>query len=95
MKTPQPKDPITAEEIWKIHRAALGGRSGVTGAQLPLTLAECNSAVKLSHFGIALGIARRHGLPDPLVPQDVTDEQVKEIHRRLDDAGLLPWSTSG
>ncbi len=50
--------PITAELLWLIHRAALGGVSAATGDKLPETLAENKfKAVKMSHYGMAVVMA--------------------------------------
>lgn len=76
-------DTITAEFLWRQHRAALGGKSAVTGAALPETLADCNAGVQGSHWGMAAAVSRVLGLHDPPLPPLVTPEAAADISRRL------------
>ncbi len=78
-----PKPGITAEFLWGQHRAALGGRSAVTGAALPETLHECNAGVQGSHYGMAAAVNRLLGLDDPPLPPLVTHKRAEEIERSL------------
>ncbi len=82
--------PITAELLWHIHRTALGGVSGATGAPLPEQLEDVKFiAVKQSHYGMALVIARSTGAEDPPLPQGMTEAERDEVIRRLDEKGFL------
>jgi hypothetical protein len=74
---------ITAEFLWRQHRAALGGKSAVTGAALPETLHDCNAGVQGSHYGMAAAVNRFLGLNDPPLPPLVTPERAEEIQRSL------------
>ena len=44
---------VTPEMFWQFRRAQLGGKSAVTGQELPKTLAECNPAVQADHYAQA------------------------------------------
>lgn len=81
--------PITAEFLWINHRAALGGKSAVSGAPLPEYLSECNAGVQGSHWGMACAVARALRMSgvdvaDPPRPEKVTDEEAERIQRSLD-----------
>ena len=52
------KAPLTADFLWHIHRAALGGKSSVTGAALPADLAGCPPGARAAHYAMALAAAR-------------------------------------
>lgn len=81
---------ITAEILWMIHHAALGGVSGATGAALPERLDHVKfPAVRQSHYGMALVIARSTGGNDPPLPSDMTELERDEVIRRLDAKGFL------
>lgn len=83
--------PITANELWRIHHAALGGVSAATGAKLPEWLENVEfSAVKLAHWAMALVMARRAGLGDPLPPSGLKHDDEVLVLRRLAAANLLP-----
>lgn len=45
---------IDAEILWRWHREALGGRSSVTGAELPQTLAGAPPGARLARAGSGL-----------------------------------------
>jgi hypothetical protein len=82
---------ITAELLWLVHRAVLGGVSAATGDPLPPTLAENKiHAVKLSHYGMALVAARLAGQRMLPLPDGVTMAEAQMIGQRLGKAGLLP-----
>lgn len=80
----KPNDLITAEFLWTNHRSILGGRSSVSGAELPMTLAECGSGPQGAHWGMAAAVARLFDLPEPPLPPGVTEEAAAEIRMRLD-----------
>jgi hypothetical protein len=61
------KAPITANLLWTIHRAALGGKSSVTGAELPRYLDECPPGARAAHYAMALAAAW-HVDPTATVP---------------------------
>lgn len=77
------KPGITAEFLWRQHRAALGGKSAITGAALPVTLHECNAGVQGSHYGMAAAVNRMLGLDEPPLPPLVTPDRAEEIRRSL------------
>jgi hypothetical protein len=82
-----------AHTLWRIHHTALGGVSGATGAKLPETLDEVQfPAVRMSHWGMAVVIARHTGEPDPPLPAGMTEAERDEVLLRLDEKALLPWS---
>lgn len=74
---------ITAEGIWQLHRAALGGTSAISGAALPVRLEDCPAGVQAAHWGIALGICQVLALPDPPLPASVTLVDAEHIRARL------------
>lgn len=84
---------VTAEKLWLVHRAALGGVSAATGAALPVTLDEVPfPAVKAAHWGMAVVVCRFRLQGDPPLPAGMTAAEAQTILARLDEAGLLPWS---
>lgn len=76
------KAPLTADFLWHIHRAALGGRSSVTGAELPATLDVCPPGARAAHYAMALAAARHI---DPAatipVPAGVSPEEAERVER--------------
>lgn len=44
---------VTPDMFWQFRRSQLGGKSAVTGQELPKTLAECNPAVQADHYAQA------------------------------------------
>jgi len=82
---------ITAEQLWLVHRTALGGVSAATGDQLPETLADNKfPAVKMSHYGMALVMARLANMADPRPPEGLTQWDCESVIHRLRQADLLP-----
>ncbi len=59
--------PLTADFFWLVHRAALGGRSSVTGAELPASLDACPPGARAAHYAMALAAAR-HADPAACIP---------------------------
>ena len=74
---------ITAEFLWRQHRAALGGRSAINGAELPVTLADCPPAVQASHWGMAAAVALALGHDEPPIPAAVTPEMAARTRASL------------
>jgi hypothetical protein len=76
----QIKAPLTADFLWHIHRAALGGKSSVTGAPLPETLADVPPGARLAHYAMALAAAR-HAEPGASVPvpAHLSPEEVERV----------------
>lgn len=73
---------MSAEKVWEIHRAILGGRSSATGAELPQVLAAAPQGAQAAHYGIALACARDAGRSDPAPPPGLPRgdaERVREI----------------
>lgn len=82
---PEPILPISPETLWLIHRAALGGKSAITGAELPATLADCPKAVQAAHYAMALGASTRSagGLCSPPASGVLSEEEIEEIGKRV------------
>lgn len=78
--------PLTADFLWTIHRAALGGRSSVTGAELPASLAETPPGARAAHYAMALAAARH---VDPAasipMPEGVSPEEAVRIAILVDE----------
>lgn len=74
---------ITADFIWRAHRAGLGGKSAVTGAPLPEKLTDCNPGVQAAHYGIALAAARFFGGEDPPVPEGVSEAEARRVRSEV------------
>mgnify|MGYP000852492632 FL=1 len=74
---------ITAEFLWRQHRAALGGRSAISGAPLPETLAECAPGVQASHWGMAAAVSRLLGHDEPALPVAVTPQEAERVRASL------------
>lgn len=82
----QIKAPLTADYLWHVHRAALGGRSSVTGAELPQTLANCPPGARAAHFAMALAAARwANPDADLPVPDGVTPEEAERVRQLVAD----------
>jgi hypothetical protein len=74
------KAPLTADFLWHIHRAALGGKSSVTGAELPASLDGCPPGARAAHYAMALAAAwhvdRSSAVP---VPAGVSPDEATQI----------------
>ena len=81
------RNTITADFLWMKHRAALGGRSAISGAELPPTLTDCKPEVQASHYGIAVAIAAELDLDLPPVPPGVSEELATTMRQRVLSAG--------
>lgn len=78
---------IDAETLWQWHRASLGGRSSVTGAPLPETLAGAPVGAQAAHHAMALGIARAEGCPEPEAPAGLPEAEIERVRALM--AGLV------
>lgn len=74
---------VTPEDLWRAHRAALGGKSAVTGAPLPAQLDECPPGVQGSHWGMSLAVAYELGAPEPSPPAAVSLDEQERIRRAV------------
>lgn len=89
---------VTPEMFWQFRRAQLGGKSAVTGQELPKTLAECNAAVQADHYSqacyafasyelsrasVATWLYEKDTLMIVEVPRDVTSEIASDIRHRV------------
>ena len=74
---------ITAEFLWRQHRAALGGKSSVSGAPLPETLDQCPPGAQAAHWGMAAAASRLLGHPEPPIPAAVTPEEAQRVRASL------------
>jgi hypothetical protein len=74
---------VTAEFLWRQHRAALGGRSSVSGAELPETLAECPTGARAAHWGMALAVSLLLGHEEPPLPAGVAPEEAERVRGAL------------
>lgn len=77
------KNVVTAEFLWRQHRAALGGRSSVSGAELPKTLAECPPGARAAHWGMALAVSILLGHEEPPLPEGVTPEEAERVRKSV------------
>jgi hypothetical protein len=84
---------ITADFLWTIHRACLGGKSSATGAPLPETLAGAPPGARSAHYAMALAAAR---VTDPGAcvepPADITPEEDERVRRLVDEMVPKPKS---
>jgi len=56
MQGDKPKYPeckLTPDMLWEFRREILGGKSAVTGSELPKALDECNQGVQEDHYAQA------------------------------------------
>lgn len=74
---------ITAEFLWRNHRLVLGGKSSITGAPIPETMAECSPGPQGAHWGMALAVARAQGAPEPPVPPGVSAGEAARIRQTI------------
>ena len=80
------KAPLTADFLWYVHRAALGGKSSVTGAELPQTLSSCPPGARAAHFAMALAAARwANPDADLPVPEGVTPDEADRVRQLVTD----------
>jgi len=78
-----PLPTITAEDLWLVHSAALGGKSAITGQSLPPSLSVCPSGVKASHYAMALYAAIATGAEEPPVPPGLSAEQAESVAAKV------------
>ena len=81
--SPRTAPQITATFMWTQHRAVLRGKSAVNGADLPETLAECPAGVQAAHYGLALAAARLYEMPEPAVPEGMSEEDAYRVQRAV------------
>lgn len=74
---------ITAEFMWVQHRSVLGGKSAMSGDELPATLAECKPGVQEAHYGLAVAAARLYGDEDPAPPPGIMEEAAARVRMRV------------
>lgn len=97
-----PQCRVTPEMFWQFRRQQLGGKSAVTGDELPNTLAKCNAAVQVDHYAqacyamasYAIATSRHAGVVvddlDPVpVPPGVSEREAIEIRRRAIEQTLI------
>jgi hypothetical protein len=74
---------LTADFLWHIHRAALGGKSSVSGAELPRTLDGAPSGARAAHYAMALAVADMMSDPSHTirvpVPAGVSPEEAERV----------------
>lgn len=79
---------ITAANLWLIHSIALGGKSAVTGADLPATINDCLEGVQASHYAMACAVATAYGDPDVVpVPPKVSEERARSLREQAQRQG--------
>lgn len=83
---------ITTDILWRIHRAALRGRSSVTGDDLPEDISGCPLGAQAAHWAMALGAARLSGSPHPDAPGGLSDAEQHRIRVAVDRV-VRPRST--
>ena len=89
---------VTPEMFWQFRRMQLGGKSAVTGQELPKTLAECNPAVQADHYAqacyafasyellratVASWLYSKDSLAIVDIPPGVTPEAASDIRHRV------------
>lgn len=74
---------VSAEILWNAHRAALGGKSSITGTPLPSSLPECAAGAQGAHWGIALAVSLILGIAEPHLPVGVSRELAAEVRERV------------
>jgi hypothetical protein len=76
---------LTADFLWSVHRVALGGKSSVTGAELPATLDGCPPGARAAHYAMAMAVA--HLMSDPNhtidvpIPAGVSTDEAERVER--------------
>lgn len=93
---------VTPEMFWQFRRNQLGGKSAITGQELPKTLAECNPAVQADHYAQACYAMasyviatnpQAHVVASELesvpVPAGVSERNAVEIQRRAIEQTLM------
>lgn len=83
MAAPLPQPTLTAEDLWLVHRAALGGKSAITGQALPPSLSVCPAGVKASHYAMALYAAIATGNEEPPVPLGLPADQAESVAAKV------------
>lgn len=77
------ESPVTAEFLWRQHRAVLDGRSSVSGAVLPAALAECPVGAQAAHWGMAAAVCLALGMREPPLPPGVSEEDAARVRKSL------------
>lgn len=96
-----PQCKITPEMFWQFRRKQLGGKSAVTGAELPTTLAECPPAVQADHYAQACYAMAHYVLANDVrtlttlllsdvpIPSGVTEDAAIKIRRESIEQTLV------
>jgi hypothetical protein len=73
----------SADELWQVHRAALGGVSSASGQPLPDRLADAPDGARKAHYAMARYVAQRFGAAPADKPEHLPDDVVDEVSRLL------------
>lgn len=97
-----PQCRVTPEMFWQFRRSQLGGKSAITGQELPKTLEECNAAVQADHYAQACYAMAHYAVAtnvhagvvvddlDPVpVPVGVDERTAVEVRRRAIEQTLI------
>jgi hypothetical protein len=76
----------SADELWQIHRHALGQDAG----QATATLAEAPDAIRRAYYAMARYVAQRFGAAPADRPEHLPDDVIDEVSRLLAVPGDLP-----
>lgn len=61
--------PLSAQDLWTLHREILGGVSSATGAPLPEPVDACPPGAQAAHWGFAYLVSRLCGAEMPSRPE--------------------------
>lgn len=73
----------SADELWQVHRAALGGVSSASGQPLPQSLAEAPDGARRAHYALARYVAQRLGMAPADAPEHLPEGAADEVAKLL------------
>lgn len=74
----------SADELWQVHRHALGGVSSVSGQPLPEKLADAPEGARRAHYAMARYVAKRLGAAPAEAPGHLPDGIIDEVSALLE-----------
>lgn len=73
----------SADELWQVHRHALGGVSSASGQPLPQSLADAPEGARRAHYAMARYVAQRLGMAPADAPGHLPEGAMDDVTRLL------------
>ena len=77
----------SADELWQVHRQALGGVSSASGQPLPQSLADAPEGARRAHYAMARYVAQRLGAAPADAPGHLPEGAIDDVTRLLTPEG--------